>query len=112
MSTEALDSAPSCGDDHGVRFPWQPQEYTRTCAQCGYIWEVPRWARQRRGRLVSMFVAAFAVIATLADAHPGDTAGTVKSISDQNRLAEALGHCPECDADHITQRASGNELLN
>jgi hypothetical protein len=59
-----------------------------------------------------MFVAAFAVIATLADAHPGDTAGMVTSISDQNRLAEALGHCPECDADHFTQRASGNELQN
>jgi hypothetical protein len=51
-----------------------------------------------------MFVAAFAVIATFADAHPGDTAGTVKSISDQNRLAEAFRHCPECDADHFTQR--------
>ena len=57
-----------------------------------------------------MFVAAFAVIATLADANPGDTAGTVKSISDQNRVAEALRHCPECHVDHFTQRASGGEL--
>ena len=59
-----------------------------------------------------MFVAAFAMIATLADADPGDTAGTVKSISERNRLAEVLRHCPECDADHFTQRASGNELPN
>jgi hypothetical protein len=59
-----------------------------------------------------MFVTAFAVIATVADAHPGDTAGTVKSISDQNHLAEAFRHCPECDADHFTQRASVNELPN
>ena len=57
-----------------------------------------------------MFVAAFAVIATLAEADPGDTAGTVKSISERNRLAEAFRHCPECDADHFTQRAAGNEL--
>jgi hypothetical protein len=42
----------------------------------------------------------------------GYTAGTVKSISDQIRLAEALRHCPECDADHFTQRASGDELPN
>jgi hypothetical protein len=62
--------------------------------------------------LASKFVAAFAVIATLADAHPGDTAGTVKSISDRSRLAEALRHCPECDAEHFTQRASGNEMPN
>jgi hypothetical protein len=39
-------------------FPWQPQEYARTCAECGYIWRVPRWAAQRRVRSISMISAA------------------------------------------------------
>jgi uncharacterized protein YfcZ (UPF0381/DUF406 family) len=59
-----------------------------------------------------MFAAAFGVIATLAYAEPADVTTGVKSISEQNRLAEAFRHCPECDADHFTQRPSRGELAN
>jgi hypothetical protein len=34
----------------------------------------------------------------------------VESISARIRFAESLGHCPKCDADHFTQRASPGEL--
>jgi hypothetical protein len=34
----------------------------------------------------------------------------VESISARIRLAESLRHCPECHADHFTQRVSAGEL--
>src|SRR6476469_5081263 len=36
--------------------------YTRTCAQCGTTWHVPRSARRWRSRLASRFLAGLAVI--------------------------------------------------
>jgi hypothetical protein len=27
-----------------MRIPWRAREYERTCAECGYVWRVPRWA--------------------------------------------------------------------
>jgi hypothetical protein len=27
-----------------MRIPGRPNEYERTCAECGYAWRVPRWA--------------------------------------------------------------------
>ncbi len=110
-SRETLDPASSCLDDHRMRFPWQPQEYTRTCAQCGSTWQVPRWARRRRSKLVNMFLSAFAVVAELVvDTDPADIARTAGSISEQNRMAEVYRHCPKCHADHFTQSTSRGEL--
>jgi len=107
----ALDPAPSCGDDRCMRFPWQPQEYTRTCAQCGTTWQVPRSARRWRSRLVSRFVAGVATVTGAAvEADPAAVARTVDSISERNRQAEARHRCPQCHADHFTQRASRGEL--
>lgn len=64
--SEALDRAPSCGDDHGVQIPWQPQDCTRTCARCGSSWKVPGSARGWwRGRLASRSLARCVVIAGL-----------------------------------------------
>jgi hypothetical protein len=34
----------------------------------------------------------------------------VESISARKRLAESRRHCPECGADHFTQRTSRREL--
>jgi hypothetical protein len=55
-----------------MRFPWQPQEYARTCAQCGTTWQVPRSARQRRGKLASTFLYVFAVIVEILTHGEGD----------------------------------------
>jgi hypothetical protein len=30
-----VDSAPRCGEDRCVRFPWQRQDLAGTCAECG-----------------------------------------------------------------------------
>jgi hypothetical protein len=46
----------------------------------------------------------------VVEADPADIARTAGSISEQNRMAEVCRHCPECDADHFTERASRGEL--
>jgi hypothetical protein len=95
-----------------VRFPWLPQGWTRTCAQCGSIWQVPgpaRWWWRRRSAYG--FLARFVVISGLAVG--GDQAKVdelVESISARKRLAESFRSCPECGADRFTQRASPGEL--
>ena len=110
--SEALDRAPSCGDDHGVQIPWQPQDCTRTCARCGSSWKVPGSARGWwRGRLTSRSLARCVVIAgLLVGANQENVDDMVESISARIRLVESLGHCPECHADQFTQRASAGEL--
>jgi hypothetical protein len=103
---------PSCGDDHSVRIPWQPQEYTRTCVQCGSSWKVPGSARRWwRGRLVNKSLARCTVIVgLLVGANQENVDDMVESISARIRLAESLRHCPKCHAGHFTQRASAGEL--
>lgn len=107
----ALDPARSCGDDHRVRFSRQPQAYTRTCAQCGSTWHVPTSARQWRSRLVNRFLAEFVTIAGAAlGGDPDTVARRAESISERNRQAKTSRHCPNCGADHFTQRVSRREL--
>ena len=85
--------------------------YTRTCAQCGTTWHVPRSARRWRSRLASRFLAGLAVITGgLVEADPAAMARVVDSISERNRQAEARRRCPQCHADHFTQHASRGEL--
>lgn len=107
-----LTQASSYGDDLRVRFPWHPQGYTRTCAQCGSIWQVPTSARRWwRSRLAYRFLARSVVFAGLAaGGDPAKVDTMVESISARKRLAESLRHCPKCGADHFTQRASRGEL--
>jgi len=83
-----------------MRFPWQPQEYARTCAECGYIWRVPRWAAQRRVRSVSMIS-----VASRTTIDRGELTRKVQSASAANLSADTFRHCPKCGADHFTQRA-------
>jgi hypothetical protein len=93
-----------------MRFPWQPQEYTRTCARCGSTWQVPRSAWLWRSKVASRLVAGAAVITGGAvEADPAAVTRTVDAISEKNRLAEARHQCPQCDADHVTGPASRDE---
>jgi hypothetical protein len=46
----------------------------------------------------------------LVGANQENAESMAESISARIRLAESLRHCPECHADHFTQRASAGEL--
>jgi hypothetical protein len=83
-----------------MRFPWQPREYARTCAECGHSWRVPRWAAQPRVRSISgMSVASRTTI------DRGELTREVDSVAAANQSADTYRHCPKCGADHFTQRA-------
>ena len=83
-----------------MRFPWQPREYARTCAECGYIWRVPRWAAHPRVGSISMIS-----VATRRTIDRGELAREIESASAANQSAGTFQRCPKCGADHFTQRA-------
>jgi len=82
-----------------MRFPWQRQDYARTCAECGYTWRVPRRAAQRHVRSISMIS-----VATRTTIDRGELAREIQSASAANRSADTFQRCPNCGADHFTQR--------
>ena len=87
-----------------MRFPWQPQEYARTCAECGYIWRVPKRAAQRRVRSISMIS-----VATRTTIDRAELTREIESASAANQSADTFRRCPRCGADHFTQRALRGE---
>lgn len=91
-----------------MRLPWQAAEYARTCAECGYTWRVPRSAARRRFRSIS----AFNVAGSGAMIDRAELRNEVNSISAQNQPAETFRHCPQCGADHFTQRPLRGTELN
>jgi DNA-directed RNA polymerase subunit M/transcription elongation factor TFIIS len=88
-----------------MRFPWQPREYARTCAECGYTWRVPRWAAQRRVRSISMIS-----VASRTTIDRSELRREIKSASVANQSADTFRRCPQCGTDHFTQRALRGEL--
>ena len=61
--------------------------------------------------MVNKFLARFVVIAGVGvNVDLAKVDGMVESISARIRFVESLRHCPKCDADHFTQRASPGEL--
>lgn len=83
-----------------MRLPWQPAEYVRTCAECGYTWRVPRSAARRRFRTISALnIAGGGRMIDRAELR-----NEIRTIEAQNQPVETFRHCPKCGADHFTQR--------
>jgi DNA-directed RNA polymerase subunit M/transcription elongation factor TFIIS len=83
-----------------MRLPWQPREFERTCAECGYVWRVPRSAARRRVGSISMIS-----VATQTGVDRAELAREVSAASTANQPAEVLRRCPKCGADKFSQRA-------
>jgi DNA-directed RNA polymerase subunit M/transcription elongation factor TFIIS len=90
-----------------MRLPWQPKEFERTCAECGYLWRVPRSASRRRIGSISMFS-----VATLRSVDRAELGREVRSASIANQPARALGQCPRCGAAKFAQRAVRGNSAN
>jgi hypothetical protein len=88
-----------------VRFPWQRQDYARTCSEYGYTWRVPRSATRRRFRPVSAFLTTL----NGRTLDRGELARQVQSLSVEKQAIEVFQHCPECGADQFTQHAVRSE---
>ena len=72
-----------------MRFPWQPREYERTCAACGYTWRVPRSAARRRVTSINMISVAGRSSLDRAEMDREKAA-----IAAGNQPAEVYRHCP------------------
>jgi DNA-directed RNA polymerase subunit M/transcription elongation factor TFIIS len=88
-----------------MRFPWQRQEYVRSCVECGYAWRVPRWAARKRIRSISMIS-----VASRTTIDRSELAREVESASAANQSTDAFRRCPRCGADRFTQHALRGEL--
>jgi len=75
-----------------MRLPWQPSEYTRTCTECGYSWQVPRWAARRHVAVPSRLLRP-----TESDSDQ------VAAIELRNQQADAFRVCSHCGAETFTQ---------
>jgi hypothetical protein len=80
-----------------MRVPWLSREYTRTCLECGESWPVPRLARRRQVKSIKLLSCGAA-----ASAIPRQ-ATTIMADKENERI---FAQCPNCWAEHFTQRAS------
>jgi DNA-directed RNA polymerase subunit M/transcription elongation factor TFIIS len=82
-----------------MRLPWQPAEYARTCTQCGYTWQVPRWAARRRvGTINKLRVTQGRSV------NRAELARQVDAIEARNQQADTFRVCPRCGAETFTQQ--------
>jgi predicted nucleic-acid-binding Zn-ribbon protein len=95
-----LDRAQSGGDDDRMRLPWQPSEYVRTCSECGYTWQVPRWAARRRLGTIS----AWSVAGGGKFVNRSELRTEVAAIQLQNQQADTYRVCPHCGAETFAQQ--------
>ena len=80
-----------------MRIPWLTREYERTCADCGYVWRVPKSVAHPRMRGMPMTRGG------------GSVAAQADAIAAQNAVlserAEALRRCPHCESTRYKQRS-------
>jgi predicted nucleic-acid-binding Zn-ribbon protein len=78
------------------------REWERTCAECGYTWQVPRSIARRGIRGMS----AVTVFGSVTSARRSPSGGTRYrgDIAARADLMEGFRTCAKCGADHFTQR--------
>jgi hypothetical protein len=84
-----------------MRLPWQPREYDRTCADCGYTWRVPR--QFARSHVLSIYGATSGAVGLAGPADAQLQAG--RALVER---AEALRTCAKCGSEHYTQRPASS----
>lgn len=105
-ASQVLDFNDRCFQASDMRLPWQAQEYVRTCVECGYAWRVPRLARRRRIRSISMF----SVAPRGRTIDRGELGREVDAISAEGQATATFRRCPKCGADHFAQSPSRGTL--
>jgi rubredoxin len=80
-----------------MRIGWRARESERTCADCGYIWHVPRSAT-RRG------ISAFAMAPRGSYRPWSGSEPEIAASMAVGEVAEAYRHCPECGSERYTQQ--------
>lgn len=82
-----------------MHIPGLPQQYERTCEDCGQVWRVTRAVAHPRMQGLPM----------TGSRGPDSAAARAEAIAEANaKLAEraaATRRCPKCESDHYKQRA-------
>jgi hypothetical protein len=96
--------------DRRMRFPWQAREFGRTCANCGYVWRVPREFARRRVQSISGFTALRPQMGGTALDPRGldypELDAEVQASEEISEEAEAFKSCPRCSSQQFAQRAA------
>jgi hypothetical protein len=91
-----------------MSLPWQAREFERTCADCGYVWRVPRQFARRRFQSISSFTTRVPRMRGRAlDPYGPDYSqlnAEVQAIEETNQEIEAFKACPKCSSRHFAQR--------
>jgi hypothetical protein len=97
-------------EDWRMRFPWQAREFDRTCANCGYVWRVPREFARRRVQSISGFTALTPKMRGTALDPRGldypELNAQVQASEEISEEAEAFKSCPRCSSQQFAQRAA------
>ena len=76
-----------------MRVPWRAREYERTCADCGHVWRVPRWAAHPHMQGLPMSAGNL-----------GTTDAVVAANAELAERASVFRTCQECGSAHYAQR--------
>jgi hypothetical protein len=92
-----------------MQLPWRAREFERTCANCGYVWRVPRQFARRHFQSISGFSAARGprVRGRALDPRGPDYSqlnAEVQAIEETNQEIEAFKSCPKCSSRRYAQR--------
>ncbi len=87
-----------------MRLPWQPREYERTCADCGYTWQVPHRFARRRVQSVSMFDhPMYRGGLDPKSLEHSEFDGEVAASMEISKETGAFKACPKCGSESYTQ---------
>jgi hypothetical protein len=90
-----------------MQFPWPAREFERTCANCGYIWQVPRGFVRRPFQSISGLSTGVRIRGSAMDPRGLDNSqlsAQVRAIEEIGEETEAFKSCPRCGSQQFAQR--------
>jgi hypothetical protein len=84
-----------------MRIPGLAGEYKRTCADCGYVWSVPRGLARKRLRSISAVSIGQPRSGRLDRA---ELKREVRADMASNQQAQAFGQCQKCGSENYSDR--------
>jgi hypothetical protein len=90
-----------------MHFPWPAREFERTCADCGYIWRVPRGFVRRPFQSISGLSTGVRIRGSAMDPRGLDNSqlsAQVRAIEEIGEETEAFKSCPRCSSQQFAQR--------
>ena len=81
-----------------MRVPWRAREYERTCAECGFVWRVPKVLAHPPKR--GMPFLGLGGIGAARETH-----AVIEANAEMSEQAAEFRRCPQCASAHYRQRS-------